>query len=417
MTTSRRQFLAAAAACAALPLGGSQGTASQPAGVGLDGLRAAGAGNALLAFGGDWFLRRRVSDVADDRTRRVFDVFRGAHAAFVNLENGLSTVGAAELGGFRHGPTLRGEPHLVSELSWAGIRAVSLANNHTGNFGREALLETIAVLDRGGIAHSGAGRNATEAFRPAYVKAGDLTVAFFSLYTYYYLYGAADVATPAEAGVACCRAFDVVVQSPAVDTRRSVEPPYLVDLAASTPSTTVAALRADVDRMTAAIKEAGSRADLVVVSVHFHWGRHGKHDLPPQLRALAQELIDAGADLIVGHGPHAIKGVELYRQKPIVYSVGNLVLQPPSTSAPTTPASRHAPVLSPSREGLVLRVVASKRAVRAVEFLPISMDGTGYPGFSTGAVGQGTLAKLNGLSLSLGTEIQLTDWFGSLEVA
>lgn len=421
MTASRRQFLAAAAAGAALPLAARRAGAGQSAGAVASRLRAAEPGGAVLAFGGDWFLTRRVSDWAGEPTSRGFDVLRGADAAFINLENGLSTGGAPELGGFKYGPALRGEPRLVDELAWAGVQAVSLANNHTGNYGREALLETIATLDGGRIAHAGAGRNVMEAFSPAYVNAADLTVAFFSLYSYYYVYGAADVASPTEAGVACCRAYDVVVGSSAdVETHRRNEPPHRVELAAGPTSTTIAALREDVDRMAASIKDAAGRADVSVVSIHFHWGRHGKHDLLPHQRALAQELIDAGADLIVGHGPHAIKGVELYRNRPIVYSVGNLVNQEAAAGAPsaTPPSAPHHPqTTAPGREGLVLRVIAAKRAVRAVEFLPISMGTDGYPAFAMDAIGHSTLFKLNGLSASLGTELRLTDWFASLEVA
>ena len=161
----------------------------------------------MLACAGDWFLTRRLSNAVGPETEAVFNVFREADAAFVNLENGLSTVGSADLGGFGQGPALRGDPALVSELTWGGFDAVSLANNHTGNFGPDALLQTIATLDTAKVAHAGAGRNIDEAFAPTYVKAGALTVAFFSNYTLYYNFTATDQATAAAPGVAVCRAY------------------------------------------------------------------------------------------------------------------------------------------------------------------------------------------------------------------
>ena len=129
-------------------------------------LRARGQGEATLACCGDWFLTRRLSNAVTTESNALFDVLRGADASFANLENGLSTVGSAELGGFKHGAALRGHPELASELAWGGVHAVCLANNHTGNFGREALLQTISTLDEWKIAHAGAGANITKRSRP-----------------------------------------------------------------------------------------------------------------------------------------------------------------------------------------------------------------------------------------------------------
>jgi poly-gamma-glutamate capsule biosynthesis protein CapA/YwtB (metallophosphatase superfamily) len=75
----------------------------------------------------------------------------------------------------------------------------------------------------------------------------------------------------------------------------------------------MAPLKEDVDRMMASVREARTRADLVVVSAHVHWGRHTKCDVPMQKRTFAHRAIDAGADLFIGHGPHVLRGLELYR--------------------------------------------------------------------------------------------------------
>jgi poly-gamma-glutamate capsule biosynthesis protein CapA/YwtB (metallophosphatase superfamily) len=408
---TRRNFLKLAAGGLALPAAPPARTRAPQAIDRLSDLRPRGSSEAVIACAGDWFLTRRLSGAVGPETETVFNVFRRADASFANLENGLSRVGSGELGGFRHGPSLRGDPALASEITWSGVRAVSLANNHTGNFGPEGLLQTMATLDAEKIAHAGAGRNADQAFAPAYVKAGDLTVAFFSAYTLYYNFGANDQATASAPGVAVCRAYDVVVQPQVgVDSSNFETPPNLVDLQNPCSQTIMAALRGDVDRLRTAIRTAADRSDFTVLSTHIHWGRHTKHDLPPNLRAFAQEMIDAGVDLFVGHGPHAIRGIELYRGKPIVHSMGNLVLMAPA------PGAR--PQLdSPNREGLLVRATISRRAVRALEILPIAIDEKGDPRFPSDERAARTIGKLNGLSAPFGIDIRGAGWFATVPMS
>lgn len=413
MSDTRRDFLKLAASGLSLgvpALAGAQTSRQARAGRDAD-LRARGSGEAVLACAGDWFLTRRVSTGVAQETDAVFDVFRRADASFANLENGLSTIGSGDLGGFKQGGALRGHPDLVSELAWGGVRTVSLANNHTGNYGRPALQQTIVTLDAAKIAHAGAGANIDQAFAPAFVRAGDLTVAFFSAYSLYYNFSADDQATPTQPGVAVCRAYDVIVQ-PQVgfDTSNFNASPYLVDLQNPSSQTILAALRADVDRLKTAIRQAASQSDVTVLSVHTHWGRHTKHDLPPNQRAFAQEMIDAGVDLFVGHGPHAIRGIEIYRGKPIVHSMGNFVLMPPSANA-------RPPADNPGHEGLIIRATVARRAVRALEILPLAIDAKGDPQFTSDEQAARTLAKLNGLSAPFGIDIPRKTWFGSVTLS
>lgn len=408
MGDTRRNFLKLAGGLTLMAPPTASSQAPQAARSRGPSLRTRGADEAVLACAGDWFLTRALARVVARETEAVFDVFRQADAGFANLENGLSTVGSGDLGGFRQGGALRGDPALASELSWAGVRTVSLANNHTGNFGPEALLQTIATLGAANIAHAGAGSNIDEAFAPAYVRAGGLKVAFISAYTLHDSFAAHDQATQTSPGVAVCRAYDVVVQ-PQVgfDTANFHVPPYLVNLHNPCSQTIIAPLRRDMDRLKSAIGQASAGADFTVLSVHVHWGRHTKHDLPPNLRPFAQEMMDAGVDLFVGHGPHAIRGIELYRGKPIVYSMGNLVLMPPSGSA-------RPQMDSANREGLVVRATIARREIRGLEILPIAIDVKGDPLFPTGDQIARTLGKLAGLSAPFGTEIRVKGWFGDV---
>jgi poly-gamma-glutamate capsule biosynthesis protein CapA/YwtB (metallophosphatase superfamily) len=202
----------------------------------------------------------------------------------------------------------------------------------------------------------------------------------------------------------------IVEPQPGFDPTPVATPPYLAALQAPCAQTIIAASRTDVDRMKAAIRQASSRVDFVLLSVHIHWGRHTKHDLPPNLRPFAHEMIDAGVDLFVGHGPHAIRGIEIYRGKPIVHSLGNLVLRQPEDGAVAAPAT------SPGREGLIVRAIVAKRTVRALEILPIAIDASGDPQFASNGQDARTLGKLNGLSAPFGLEIPVNGWFGDVAV-
>jgi poly-gamma-glutamate capsule biosynthesis protein CapA/YwtB (metallophosphatase superfamily) len=375
---TRRDFLSLAAAAVVAP------TARQAANLPADQdklrlLRRPAGDERSIVLGGDYFLDHRLSEGANPT--EVFDVFRQADAAFANLEGGLSTAGSAELGGFKWGPNVRGNPALVSELKWAGIRAVSVANNHTGNFGREALLETLSHLDKAGIAHSGAGRNIDDAFAACYVDARGLKVGICSFYSYITDIEADDVATEEKPGIAVSRADHVVLQpAAAVDTSRlRVAPSYLARTVVPPHYDTLAPRYNDLQRMKKAVGEAAGHADL-----------------------------------FVGHGPHTVRGVEIYKQKPIIYSVGNLVLR--DESKITLSEVEKSLNQEVTHQGMVARVIFEKKAVREVELLPISILPDGCPQFAAPERAMMTTQRVMGLSAALDTDVAAKEWFGLVKL-
>jgi len=407
MSFTRRRFLGTGAALGLGPLLGR---------VRLPGVRSetrAGGGEdhggwdpedgASLAFAGDVFLNGRLADHrggGNDFARRVLG---SADASFVNLENGLSTVGSAELGGFPYGPAIRGEPALVEELTSMGVTAVSLANNHTGNFGREALLETVETLEGAGVRHAGAGRDRAGAFGPAILEVGGHTVAFHSIYTLYHRIQGDDLARPETPGIAGCLAYDVIASRPdalsPAGMRAENDPPYLMPVAPGGSDVLMASFREDVRYLEERIRESRARADLVVLSIHFHWGRHLRSDLPAHQRALTHAAVDAGADVVVGHGPHALRGLELYRGRPILYSLGNFRLRPLEDGAPRPSVG------DPDRRGVVLRVVFDPE-ISGLEVVPVVIPGRdGRPGPADEGTAAEILAHFRGLSAPFGTEI------------
>jgi poly-gamma-glutamate capsule biosynthesis protein CapA/YwtB (metallophosphatase superfamily) len=409
MDTSRRSFLRQAAGFGLVapfnrPAWGNvrAEAALQP------GLPAPLAGETVLALAGDFFLTTALPEPVGAPTEQLFDVMRGAHGAFANLENGLSTVGSPELGGYRWGAALRGHPSLVKELTRVGIDAVSTANNHTCNYGREALLETLATLDAAGVNHAGGGRSVAAAFRPTWLTVNGLKVAFFSLYSCHYNRVSQEIATDDLPGVACARAYDVMIELPGHFEERNVRP-NIFPLMVNPASTVMAPLREDVARLTAAIQSGREDADVAILSVHFHWARHTKPDVPYHQRVIAHAAVDAGIDLFVGHGPHTLRGVEVYRGKPILFSIGNFILQPQKAGATAAEADH-------GHQSVVARaVVASGKATR-VELLPIVIGANGMPRLAQDEIGRAILDRVAGMSAEFGTEVARRGWYGSVEL-
>lgn len=209
---------------------------------------------------------------------QVKGIFQEADIAFANLECPLTTGGV---------PVLKdralifcGDPENGAALREAGFTLLSLANNHSMDYGGEGLSATLAVLEENGILPLGAGRSAAEARQPVYVGVKGNIIGFLG----YSLF-------PPEG-------YIVLPRHPQV-------------------------ARVDFERMPAEIAAAGENCDFLVVS--FHWGREYDYYASEQQRELAYLAVDSGAELVLGHHPHVLQGIELYRDKLIFYSLGNFV--------------------------------------------------------------------------------------------
>lgn len=212
-------------------------------------------------------------DYPFEQTRALL---KQAQIVFGNLEGPLTDGGAADMSK-RY--VFRSPPDKVAPaLARAGFNIVSLANNHSLDYGPPGLENTRAALEKAGIRPVGAGRNEAEARTPIYMKADGATVAFLA---YSLTFPEEFWAGPEKPGTAFGHE-------------------HLV--------------RADV-------ATARQKADIVVVS--FHWGQEGKTELRDYQVQLAHAAIDAGASVVLGHHPHILQGVERYRQGVILYSLGN----------------------------------------------------------------------------------------------
>lgn len=194
-----------------------------------------------------------------------------------NLECPIATTGQALENKIY---SFRAHPRVLSVLK-GRFDALAVANNHSGDYGQTAFLETLNHLDQAGIASFGGGRNLAEAHRPLWIEKHGLSIAVLAYNEF----------KP--------RSFEAG--------------PHWPGIAWSEDSHVLADIRA--------ARAAG--ADLVIPFMHWGWEREPEPS--ERQRALARLMIDAGADAVVGGHPHVTQGSETYRGKPVIYSLGNFV--------------------------------------------------------------------------------------------
>ncbi|MGD9496450.1 MAG: CapA family protein [Armatimonadota bacterium] len=292
----------------------------------------------------------------------------GADVAVCNLECPLSEHGTpCALKLDDSGRTLpreflfRAPVSQARRLAAAGFDAVMLANNHIMDYGGEALLETLAVLDEAGLRHAGAGPDERAARRPMLLQAGGQRIAILCYVSEATLPGTDGFAATGET------AGTVFVGGHGGKPTRKVRE----------------MLRAD-------IQAAAIQADYVIAG--FHWGSEGADDPGALPRALARCAIDCGADLVVGHHPHVLQGVEIYQGKPIVYSLGNFAF-------PTSCVANHF--------SAALEVRLRRGAWTKLVFHPMRIrHRTGHPAPAQGEDLKRVVARLTKLSAALGTKAE-----------
>jgi poly-gamma-glutamate capsule biosynthesis protein CapA/YwtB (metallophosphatase superfamily) len=249
----------------------------------------------------------------------VRDVLDSATWRFAQVERTFSDRGSLRTDSF--GTNTRMSPHLVKAYQTAGFDAVSLASNHSLDWGEDAFLDTVDAFSEMGIKTAGAGRTIAEAREPVIMEADGVRVAILAycsvLLPQYW-------ATETRAGVAPMRAETYYV-------------PYEYQPGTPAQVRTVA-FPEDIAALEDDIRKAKQRADFVMVSCH--WGVHfAPRTVPEYERYVAKVAAAAGCDLIFGHGPHMLRGIAVVDGMPCLHSVGNFVMSKPpshkSVAAPT----------------------------------------------------------------------------------
>ena len=319
-----------------------------------------------------------VGDMEIDRPEpwntfsEVASYLKAADLRFGGLEASMSRLGAPASGKIvmRHGP------EMIQGYLEGGFDVLAFASNHCMDYGVEPFVETMELLERNGIAYSGAGRNIQEARTPAVVERGGVRYGFLAYVLELPLgWGAG----PAKPGVAPIRQDALY------------GPPYVNE-------EDLAAMIADVER-------TRPRVDFLLAS--FHWGASQSRTLTLSQQAAAHAAVEAGVDVVVGHHPHIVQGVEVYRGRPVFYALGNFVLD-----------HDHPMFLPTARESICLKLTLRGGALSRVTIAPVVIEADGSPRIPGSEEPKATeiLGTFASLSRKLGTQIEILRGEGVLAI-
>jgi len=241
----------------------------------------------VLTFAGDinfdenWstmqYYNKVTNGIYDCISPELIQVMRDADIMCINNEFTYSTGGIP----LNKTYTFRAHPSRVEILKELGVDIVSLANNHSYDYGEQSLIDTMTTLKQAGILYYGAGHDLDEAMTPVYFEIEGKTIAY----------------------VAASRAEKNKMTPQATEDAPGILRCYDTELFIQT------------------IKEAKEKSDYVIAYVH--WGTEFTYELEKVQLTTGKEYLDAGADVVIGAHPHCLQGIEYYAGKPIIYSLGN----------------------------------------------------------------------------------------------
>lgn len=316
-------------------------------------------GDFSLVAGGDTMITRRLRVFEEDSFLGLRSLFQDADVRFANLEMLMHE--------FEHSPGSAGgtftgsDPKNLKELEWLGINLVSCANNHSYDYGEGGVLTNLDHLKKSELVYSGTGRNLSEARAPGYLDTKQGRVALVSASSTFSESGRALDQRPdikGRPGLNPLRFTEShTVDRPAFDELHRISSGLGLEAQkdaqrrfrpqGSIPEDTDTEFRfmgkkfqlgeefgittglnaRDLEGNLKWVKDARRMSDWVIVSVHCHESGAHRDEPPGFLVDFAKKCIDEGADLFIGHGPHVTRGIEIYKDKPIFYSLGNFIFQ------------------------------------------------------------------------------------------
>jgi len=253
------------------------------------------------------------------------------------------------------------DPQYAAAMKDAGISMVSLANNHIFDAGEGGLLDTMKHLDNAGISYTGAGMNLEDARSGKLIKVRGLKFIYLS-YTQFCIHKYFSIASSEYPGV----------------------------------------LPMDTELMIDDIKKAGENADFVFVCLH--WGYENQPSVHMKQVEIAHLLIDAGADAIIGHHPHVPHGIEIYKRRPILYSLGNFIFG--------------WSVINWTNDNILAEIVIDNREIQGVVIYPVSgrKKELFQPELLSGKRADSLLHELQIKSKEFNTGIAIKDHVGYIKI-
>lgn len=447
-------------------------------------------GSISVALGGDILLSRGMQVFREPEFLRMRDLLRSADVCFANLESSVLRYGEG-IPAVRTGTHMVTEPELLDDLKWLGITMVSCANSHSLNFGEEGLLLQNQYLDQAKIVHAGTGENLRQASSPAYQETANGRVALVAATAH--LPSQSNRAAhqrvdfkgkPGVNGLGFRTTFVVDKESFGAlqriarmlgfegERNRSIQRGFQSAEELGTFAATELDFHGeqyrlggnfdivtkssprDVEENLRQISEARRQADFVIVSLH-NQDMIGRSWLtaeritdievqPDFVTEFAHACIDAGADLLAIHGPHMFMGVEIYKGKPIFYSLGNFFMQnetlkqvpahhferfglsPYATPADffdaRTAGDKGHPATREYWQSALALCRFDNRELREIEIHPIEMgfgrprSQRGRPMLADAQEGKAIMQRIIRLSKDLGTNIEERDGRGVIRL-
>ncbi len=400
--------------------------------------------------------------------KEVADFINSCDVKITNLETNLSDF-EYPAGAYSGGTWINTKREYLKYLTGYGFNFYGTANNHAMDYGKEGLLSTVRELDKNGLAHAGTGESLLQAEKPAILTLDGKKIGIFAVDTSFEVASKAGRATPhvkARAGVNYLRHskyFHITkkqmteLKEVAKTTRINFTKDMLINTGFLAPDvdgtfsfggtvfttdTTLPTSRCnktDLKRITDNIKRAKTECDYVFVQAHCHDNDGYSHSSPPEyLKELCRACIDAGASAIFGGGCHELRPIEIYKNKPIFYSLGDFIYQ--GLQVEYLPADFMekfgADINISASEALYIRSRGNKVGLHLMEenyltvlpkidfvngdminltVMPVDLnfdvkdDRNGLPKLSRGEKGREIIDLLNNLSKPYGTKIEFID--------
>ncbi|HEV7393750.1 MAG TPA: CapA family protein [Burkholderiales bacterium] len=312
---------------------------------------------------------------------RVQRVLQQANIRFANLECCFyEPSGARSLSdeGFY------AQPQVAKALRVAGFDAVGTANNV--NYGADAILSSLKTLDALGIPHTGSGPNCAAAHEPVIVKAPEARVGFQQRTSVYWPTN--HEAGEHSPGVAALRGH-TAYRVPAHKTRPEIPP---MNRPGVPPEVMTWADAAYLKRLREDIGKLREQCDIVVASQH--WGL--RQDVLQYMSEIAHAAIDAGADVVIGHGPHYSLPVEVYKGRPIFYGLGSFSFH-----------TGHGGLKHGDWVGMLARVVVDGRRIQEAAFRLVRHNSSNETYFCDPSKESAALEQITSRSTPLGTKLSV----------
>jgi hypothetical protein len=374
-------------------------------------------GDVIVTAVGDMIFNQQISRLPEPDHRQLLRILQEADIAYGNLEFSMNSHPEAQ----RPFYNFRTDPEFAWEVAAIGINLVSMANNHALDFGPEGLADCLKALDHASIAHAGAGMTLAEARGAASVRpqSQKSRLALLSYMRYWTAkYRCADPSAPCLATI---NPAEILVAG-ADGAVSSVEGPVAADIAA----------------MEDDVVLARRHASVLMVALHNHDVSHSRaygiqDTTPANDRIMFLRAADAGADVVLGSGPHVLRGIEIYKGKPIFYSISNFIYQyrTPDAIPVDLIHQRDSEIARPTNvsvwdrrdperifETVVVRMTFNAQVLRRIELIPVTIDDEGplygVPRLARASRAQEIIELLQRLSAPYGTTIVSRGWYAEV---